>query len=315
MSVDVSASVASANAKPFDLVDAGKESGNSGGHAHWRKTLQERPKDKPFFGWFAALDAHRDWEADQEWDDAKYGPKHRQDQVVVPAFLIDDKATREDLASYYNEITRFDYFVGQVVEELKSQRIFDDTLIFILADNGRPFPRAKTRLHDSGMKTYLIAHWPNGIESPGKPSSSLVSAIDLAPTYLEAAGVKLSDTIQGVGMMPVLKNPEASIRQHAFSEHNWHDYEAHGRAVRSEGYLYIRNSRPQLAWQGPADSVRSPSHQSLLAKKRANILSATQAEVLMVPRPTEELYRTADDRIKLKTLSTLLRMKRRKNDL
>ncbi len=112
------------------------------------------------------MDAHRDWEADKEWDETKYGPKHQIDQVVVPPFLVDDEATRKDLASYYNEITRFDFFVGQVVEELKSQQIFDNTLLFILADNGRPFPRAKTRLHDSGMKSYLIAHWPKVIDSP-----------------------------------------------------------------------------------------------------------------------------------------------------
>lgn len=295
MTVDEPTSATSARAKPFDLVDAGKAPGNSGGHAHWRRTLQERPKDKPFFGWFAALDAHRDWDADQEWDESKYGPKHRKDQIVLPAFLVDDDATRKDLASYYNEITRFDYYVGQVVEELKSQQIFDNTLIFILADNGRPFPRAKTRLHDSGMKTYLIAHWPQGIDSPGKPSSSLVSTIDLAPSYLEAAAVELPDTFQGVSMLPILKTAETTIRRHAFSEHNWHDYEAHGRAVRSGGYLYIRNHRPQLAWQGPADSVRSPSHQSLLAANALNALNAIQAEVLMVPRPIEELFRTADD--------------------
>lgn len=295
MSVDGPASPSANNDKPFDVVDAGKAIGNSGAHGNWRKTLQERPRDKPFFGWFAALDAHRDWDADREWDDAKYGPKHRKGQVVVPPFLIDDENTREDLASYYNEITRFDYFVGQVVAELKDQQIFDDTLIFILADNGRPFPRAKTRLHDSGMKTYLIAHWPKGVDSPGTPSTSLVSSIDLAPTFLEAAGVQVPETIQGISLLPVFKTADAPVRRHAFSEHNWHDYEAHGRAVRSEGYLYIRNNRPQFAWQGPADSVRSPSHRSLLAAKSSNSLSAPQADVLTIPRRNEELYRTEGD--------------------
>ncbi|MFN9914549.1 MAG: heparan N-sulfatase, partial [Pirellulaceae bacterium] len=62
--------------EPFELVDGGKAAGNSGGHAHWRSTLQQRPKDRPFFGWFASMDAHRDWEADEEWDESRYGPKH-----------------------------------------------------------------------------------------------------------------------------------------------------------------------------------------------------------------------------------------------
>ena len=79
--------------------------------------------------------------------------------------------------------------------------------------------------------------------------------------------------MQGVSFLPVLKNPAATVRQHAFSEHNWHDYEAHGRAVRSEGFLYISNHRPALAWQGPADSVRGASHQALRAARSAGPLT------------------------------------------
>ncbi len=122
-----------------------------------------------------------------------------------------------------------------------------------------------------------------------------MSTIDLAPTYLEAAGVKPPESFQGISLMPVLKSSDATVRRHAFSEHNWHDFEAHGRAVRSEGYLYIRNKRPQFAWQGPADSVRSPSHKALLTAKASNSMNATQAEVLMAPRANEELFRTSDD--------------------
>ncbi len=288
--------------EPFELVDAGKAAGNSGGHAHWRSTLQQRPKDRPFFGWFASMDAHRDWEADKEWDESRYGPPHDPRQVRVPSCLVDDEATRRDLASYYNEVTRFDYFVGEVVDELQHQGILENTLIMILADNGRPFPRAKTRLHDSGMKTYLIAHWPKGILSPGQSSASLVSAIDLAPTFLGAAGIEVPPSFQGVSLLPIFASPAATVRQHTFSEHNWHDYEAHGRAVRSAGYLYIRNHRPQLAWQGPADSVRSPSHQSLLIAQAAGSLTGAQAEVLWMPRPREELYRIDDDPDQLRNL-------------
>jgi len=287
----------------FDLIDNGNAPGNKGGHATWVQTVQERPKDKPFFFWFAALDAHRDWDADADWQEALYGPKHRPEAVRVPPYLRDDAATRQDLASYHNEITRFDHFVGEVVKELKAQGVLEDTLIFVAADNGRAFPRAKTRLHDSGMKTYLIAHWPRGIAHSGSVSASLVSAIDLAPTYLAAAGVAVPETFQGVSLLPIFQDPSASVRRHAFSEHNWHDYEAHGRAVRSEGYLYIRNHRPQQAWQGPADSVRSPSHLSLRSAREAAELTAAQADVFLAPRPTEELYRTATDPQQLENLA------------
>ena len=172
-----------------------------------------------------------------------------------------------------------------------------------MADNTRAFPRAKTRLHDSGMKTYFIAHWPAGLAQPGRPSPSLVSAIDIAPTVLAVAGLPAAPTMQGVSFLPVLKNPAATVRQHAFSEHNWHDYEAHGRAVRSEGFLYISNHRPALAWQGPADSVRGPSHQALRAARSAGPLTPAQADVFLAPRPSEELYDTAADPLQLKNLA------------
>jgi N-sulfoglucosamine sulfohydrolase len=288
--------------KAFDQIDAGKAPGNSGGHAQWVQVVRDRPKDRPFFFWFAALDAHRDWDGDREWR-PEYGPKHDPARVRVPPFLRDDAATRADLASYYNEVTRFDHFVGLVVAEIEKQGALADTLILVMADNGRAFPRAKTRLHDSGMKTYLLAHWPAGIRQPGTPAAGLVSAIDIAPTVLEVAGLAIAPTMQGVSFLPMLRDPAAVVRRHAFSEHNWHDYEAHGRAVRSEGYLYLLNHRPALPWQGPADSVRSPSFTALRVARDAGQLSPAQQDVFLAPRPSEELYRVASDPDQLKNLA------------
>jgi arylsulfatase A-like enzyme len=289
--------------EPFELVDPGRGPGNGGGHATWVKTVAERPRDKPFFFWFASYDAHRGWDADGQWDAERYGPKHRPEDVIVPPFLVDDEATRQDLASYYNEVTRHDYYIGEVVKELDKQGALDNTLILVMADNGRPFPRAKTRLHDSGMKTVLVAHWPAGIKRGGSSCSSLVSAIDLAPTILSLAGVEAPATMQGVSIKPLFDDPTSSVRKYAFSEHNWHDYEAHGRCVRGEGFLLIRNARPKPAWQGPADSVRSPSHTALQRLERDGKLSPAQADVFLTPRPEIELYRTDQDPHQLHNLA------------
>jgi len=282
-------------AAAFDMVDRGLTENNHGGHGRWVHALQHRPRDKPFFFWFAAYDAHREWEADREWQGDRYGPRHDPRQVRVPACLVDDDATRADLASFHNEVTRFDHFVGEVVAELRRQEVLDDTLVIVMADNGRPFPGAKTRLNEAGVRTPFVAHWPRAIGRPGAATASLVSAIDIAPTVLAAAGVSPTPTMQGVSFLPVLRDPDAVVRAHAFSEQNWHDYEAHGRAARSEGYLYIRNQRPTLGWQGPADSVRSSAHRALLAAVAEGNLSAAGHDVLLVPRPAEELYVLADD--------------------
>jgi len=293
-----------AQPKAFDIVDPGGAPGNRGGHAAWVRTLQERPKDRPFFFWFASLDAHRDWDADTDWDVERYGPRHDPRRMSVPSELVDDEVTRSDLASYHNEITRFDYFVGQVVDELSREGLLENTLILVMADNGRAFPRAKTRLHDTGMRTPLVVHWPRGLAHPGEPTTSLASAIDLAPTILAAAGIDPPPAMQGVSLLPILADPSAIVRNHAFSEHNWHDYEAHGRAVRSDGWLYIRNRRPSFASQGPADSVRSPAHRSLLAAAEVGGLTVAQADVLVAPRAEEELYDTANDPEQLSNLAS-----------
>ncbi len=286
----------------FDQIDNGRVAGNSGGHANWVKVLRERPADRPFFGWFASFDAHRDWDADHQWVEADYGPMHAPEDVIVPPFLVDDAETRRDLASYHNEVTRFDHFVGEVVAELKRQGEFERTLLLVLSDNGRPFPRAKTRLHDSGMKTPLIAHWPEKIAA-GQKTTSLVSVIDLAPTILEIAGCQIPETVQGISLGPILADPSAVVRRYTFSEHNWHDYEAHGRSVRGGDYLLLRNHRPELAWQGPADSVRSPSHRRLLAVRDAGRLTPPQADVFLSPRPEIELYHVVKDPHQLTNLA------------
>ena len=103
---------------------------------------QRTPAGQAFFFWFAAYDAHRGWDGDRQWK-KQYGRKHQQSTVIPPPFLVDDEVTRDDLASYHNEVTRFDHFIGLTVAELKRQGVLDNTLIFVFADNGRPFPRAR----------------------------------------------------------------------------------------------------------------------------------------------------------------------------
>jgi len=289
--------------QPFEMLDHGRSPANSGGHANWVRHVRERPRGQPFFFWFAAYDAHRNWDGDEQWDAEKYGPPHQAENVILPPFLADTQATREDLASYYNEVTRYDYHIGQVVEELRKQGALANTLILVMADNGRPFPRAKTRLHDSGMKTALVAHWPSGFSSAGAVCNSLVSSIDLAPTILTVAGAEIPKTMQGVDFAPLLANPQAEVRKYAFSEHNWHDYEAYGRSVRTKNLLYLINRRTNLAWQGPADSVRSPSHQDLLKLRKGGNLQPAQADVFLSPRAPEEFYATANDVHQLNNLA------------
>jgi N-sulfoglucosamine sulfohydrolase len=263
------------------------EGGGPGGEERWIECLQNRPKDKPFFLWLASTDAHRPWKPDKSL------PQHQPDDAIIPPYLIDTPAGRVDMALYYDEIQRLDHYVGKVVEELKRQDELENTCIIFMADNGRPFPRCKTRLYDSGIKTPLIFHWPDGIQYKDKMSRSLVSAIDIAPTILEFAGLKSAKEIQGISMVPILKEPDTKIRQYVFAEHNWHVQIAHERMVRWQDYVYIRNAHPQLPQVCTLeDQCPSKELREFYAQGKT---TAAQADPLIAPRPAEELYILNDD--------------------
>ena len=170
--------------------------------------LQERPKDKPFFMWFASYDAHRNW------DEAIFLERHDPDKVNIPKYLAEGQGTRQDIARYYDEIARLDYHVGEIEKELEKQGVADNTIIIFMADNGRPFPRCKTRVYDSGMKTPFIIKWPQGIKEAGKVCNSLVSAIDIAPTILELCNVPVAECFQEKNFLlclPILNNRFATM--------------------------------------------------------------------------------------------------------
>lgn len=271
-----------------DQFDRVRQGGGPGGEAFWVEELQARPKDKPFFFWLAAFDPHRDYEA------GAFEPAHRSEDVVVPDYFPDVPEVRADLAAYYDEIGRFDSYVGQVLEELERQQVADSTIVIVLSDNGRPFPNCKTRVTTNGIKTPLIVRWPLRIEK-GVVSHSLVSSIDLAPTLLEAAGIQPPSSFVGVSMLPTFADPQVEIREFAFAEHNWHDYQAFERAVISSDGLLIINELPEHAATPPADAVRSPTYIKMMELFAAGELNDVQADVFRAPRNREELYLWTSD--------------------
>ena len=272
--------------------------GRPGGEEFWVQFLRERPKDRPFCMWFASIDAHRPWEPDS------LGEKHNKADAVIPPYMADMDGTREDLASYYDEIQRLDRGVGQVVKELKQQGVLDNTIIIFMADNGRPFPRCKTWLYDGGIKTPFIVHWPRGITKPGTTSHSLVSVIDIAPTILELVGIEAPEGFQGISMTPLLKDTEASIRDYAFAEHNWHGTEAHERMVRWKKWVYIRNARPQLYGMVSAHVyLKAGSYMDLFTLQKNGKLTSTQADIFLEPRPAEMLFDVESDYHQLNNLA------------
>jgi len=280
--------------RAFDRITAG---GGPGSSADWVQHLKERPKDKPFFFWFASSDAHRNWAIN---DDVQ---TYSKEEVIIPPYLVDTEVTREDLTGYYHEVSRYDHYIGLVTAELKKQGILDNTLIVIASDNGRPFPRCKSRLYDSGIKTPWVVHFPAMIESAAV-SKSLVSVIDLSATCLELAGVEKPENLQGQSFVPLLKDPTATVREMVFSEHNWHVYKNHERMVRFGDFLYIKNNFPNQPNLCSESDTHYPAGRELWIAHAAGKTTPQQQQVFANPCPEEELFRVSKDPHQLNNLAS-----------
>jgi N-sulfoglucosamine sulfohydrolase len=229
------------------------------------KLLERRPPGRPFFAWIAHWDPHR------PYDEPMPEPTSPAD-VVVPPYLPDHPLIRQDLAKYYDEIRRFDRHVGEVVDVLRRQGELDRTIVIVMSDNGMPFPRAKTTLYPSGIRTPFIVRAPGLVEA-GRVSSDLVSVVDLAPALLDPKP----------GLLPK--------REAAFAEANWHDYEQFTRAAIEERWLLVRNYYWDLPLWNSVDSIDSPTWKGMKESK----LTPAQAYLFQAPRPFEELYDLAAD--------------------
>lgn len=282
----------------FDAeAEGNQESRDGSGAEDWVSLLEERPTDQPFFLWLAAVDPHRIYE------EGIIDSPHTIDQVIVPPYLPDTEEVRKDLALYYDEITRMDAYIGRVLKTLDDQGVAENTLVLFISDNGRPFPRDKTTLLDGGIKTPWIVRWPARIEA-GATSGSLVSSVDIAPTFLSLAGVPIPEKFEGADMSSLFEDPTDLVRDAIYAEDHWHDHDDFSRAVRTVEFKYIRNFFPQFPNTPPADALTSPTFASILELKEAGQLNEIQNSIFVSPRPEEELYAVEEDPFELVNLAS-----------
>jgi N-sulfoglucosamine sulfohydrolase len=268
--------------------------------------LDKKPAGKPFFMWANFSDPHHVWNAPAEFrpDPAS---------LTLPAHWPDLPGMREQLADYFAEINRVDRTVGVVLEELKKRGLMDSTLIIFCGDNGAALPHGKGSLYDPGSNVPFVVRWP-GVLKPGGDSRALISGEDLAPTLLDAAGVKPGAKMSGVSFLPLLKGEKHTPRRHVFVERGPHgsapvtvnmtnaSYDL-GRAVRSDRFKFIYNCTPWLPYS-PVDSAGGAGWREMQEANSAGKLSAgLRATYFTTPRPVYELYDLEADPSELNNLS------------
>lgn len=213
---------------------------------NFRKFMDERKDDEPFYFWYGANEPHLPY---------LEGPHPEADKakVTVPGFLPDTDTSRSMLLDYADEINYFDDHLGKIIAMLEEAGELDNTLIIVTADNGMPMPRAKSNGYDYGIHVPLAIRWGNGQKS-GQKVDDVVGFVDLSATILETAGIQVPDQFVGHSLAGILNGKAEGLDEdHAvFSGRERHSSSRYQnmsypqRMMRIKDHLIIWNAKPDL---------------------------------------------------------------------
>lgn len=147
--------------------------------------LKQTPEGKPWAFWYGATEPHRGY----EYGSGVRKGKKLSDIDRVPSFWPDDETIRNDMLDYAVEVEHFDMHLGRILAALERTGQLENTLIVATSDHGMPFPRCKGQAYDFSNHVPLAIRWPQGIQGAGRSVQDYVSFADMAPTFLEVAGV------------------------------------------------------------------------------------------------------------------------------
>ncbi len=263
--------------------------------------LEDCPEDQPFCFWYGCHEPHRVFE-----DGIGLKNGIDPDRIEVPAFLPDNPIVRSDIADYYYEVQWFDKHLGEMLDLLESQGRLDNTLVVVTSDNGMAFPRAKANLYEYGLHMPMAVMWPDHVKG-GREIEDLIGFIDLAPTFVDAAGVDSEPAMTGKSFMSILKNDsEGAVdptRQFILSGRERHTHARPdnrgypARSIRTDQYLLIWNLNPDL-WPAGNDSTEGdgffdidgcPS-KTLLIENRTDSTLGKYFDWAVAKRPEFELF-------------------------
>jgi len=293
--------------------------------AHWRN----RPQDKPFFSVFNFTTTHesglfepygvrkiesRHYFADnaeristlpQHHSVKTTGaetPIHIPEDIAfnVPPYLPDTPLVRRDMWKMYNNLAEADKQMGAIIQQLKDDGLYDNSIIFFYSDHGGPLPRQKRLIYDSGLKVPLIIKYANSYKA-GTTDDQLVSFVDFAPATLALAGTEKPVHMHGRDF--ILESEPKRNYIHAAGD-RFDGFTDVIRAVKDNRYKYIRNYRPKQPYYLPvAYREKIPTMQELLRLQHENKLDKNQAQWFRSQKPNEELFDTLVDPYELNNLA------------
>jgi len=193
----------------------------------------EQKKDQPFFTYLATNAPHTPLQIDE-----KYVKPYR------------DMGLDETTAKVYGMVENIDDNLGKLLAALKRLELEENTIVIFLTDNGPQQKRyiaglrgRKGQVYEGGIRVPFFIRWPNKLKQ-GKTSDRIAAHIDVAPTILDACGIKKPDNValDGRSLMPLLTqaSPQWTDRNLYFQ---WHRGDVPERfracAVRNQRYKMI----------------------------------------------------------------------------
>lgn len=262
-------------------------------------SYRTRPKNKPFFAVY-----HLQATSESQLVPGKANLTVDPQSVTVPPYYPDTKTVRENIARAYSNIETLDNQVGEIIQQLIDDGVYENSYIFFFSDNGGPLPWQKREILDRGTHIPLLVHIPGGLQA-GTVNNDLVSTVDFAPTVLSMAGAGIPVYLQGQAFLGGQKNK--AVRKYVYAGRDRiGEKNDRVRMVRDQQYEYIHNFMPERPgyMDISARVERVPMMKEMLEMKEQGKLPDNTAVWFNSPRPVEELYDLKTDPYEQHNLAT-----------
>ncbi|WP_111709797.1 sulfatase family protein [Lutibacter citreus] len=153
--------------------------------------FKNRDKNQPFCSVFNLVVTHES----RIWLLAKDSLRVNPKKVPLHSYWPDNDIVRTDMARNYSNIEMMDSEAGKIIQELEDSGEYDNTYILFYSDHGGPLPRGKRAIYDSGLKIPFMVKLPKN-KNNGR-TDELISGVDIAPTILSLADIKVPEYMQG----------------------------------------------------------------------------------------------------------------------
>jgi N-sulfoglucosamine sulfohydrolase len=284
---------------------------------NFEEFLAQRPKGAPFCFWLGTHEPHRFYEQGS-------GERAGRDpgQVTLPKYYPDHRTIRGDLLDYALEVEWVDRHLGLALQKLEDIGELDNTLIAVTSDHGMPFPRVKGQIYEHGFHVPMAVRW--GGAPGGRVIEDFINFRDLAPSFLEAAGLTPAPAMTGKSFLELLRSgksgfvdPSRDVVLVGKERHDLgrpHDWGYPVRGIRTREFLYVRNYHPER-W--PVGNPETGYRNCDASPTKDLLLSGFDEYYRMSfgKRPPEELYDIRADPDCVNNLATDLKFAKVKREL